>query len=103
MWQSIIPIATAGLICERSDNGMDDKRRLDEMCRLNELPPVDLDVGEWRWLASNVRMSHALPEREEFTADIYECAQCHNKANDRDGLPRVCPWCGADMEKESQQ
>lgn len=52
----------------------------------------------WRRIASNVRMSHQLPEHEEFMADIYECAQCHNKANDRDGLPRVCPWCGARME-----
>ena len=57
-------------------------------------------MTEWIRIATNVRMSHQLPEREEFTADIYECAQCHNKANDRGGLPRVCPWCGARMEKD---
>lgn len=56
----------------------------------------------WKLIATDVHLSHQLPTYEEFTADIYECTNCHNKANDRNGLPDVCPWCRADMRGETE-
>ena len=51
----------------------------------------------WKLIATDVHLNHQLPAHEEFVANIYECTSCHNKINDRNGLPEVCPWCKADM------
>ncbi len=57
----------------------------------------------WKLIETDVRLSCYLPTISSFVADIYECTNCHNKANDRNGLPDICPWCGADMRGEKNE
>ena len=54
-------------------------------------------TAAWKLIKTNVRLSCQLPTKASFIANLYECANCHNIANDRNGLPEVCPWCKADM------
>ena len=58
-------------------------------------------MPHWKLIATDVRLSHQLPAHEDFTANVYECTSCHNKINDRNGLPSVCPWCGGKMKGET--
>lgn len=54
-------------------------------------------TATWKLTKTNVRLSCHLPTRATFIANTYECTNCHNIANDRNGLPEVCPWCKAEM------
>ena len=51
----------------------------------------------WKLKETDVRLSCQLPTKASFIANLYECTNCHNIANDRNGLPKVCPWCKAEM------
>lgn len=51
----------------------------------------------WKLIKTNVRLSCYLPTKASFIANLHECTNCHNIANDRNGLPEVCPWCKAEM------
>lgn len=55
-------------------------------------------MARWELLDTDVHLSHRLPAFREFMANVYECTSCHNKENDIDGLPDVCPWCGELMD-----
>lgn len=55
-------------------------------------------MARWELLDTDVHLSHQLPAFRGFMANVYECTSCHNKENDLDGLPDVCPWCGALMD-----
>lgn len=57
-------------------------------------------TAKWMLVDSNVRLTRAHPKSEMFVADVYECSCCHNKANNHDPLPDVCPWCKAYMKGE---
>ena len=56
----------------------------------------------WKLKETDVRLSRHLPTRASFIANIYECTNCHNKINDRNGLPEVCPWCRAEMRGDDK-
>lgn len=58
-------------------------------------------MPHWKLIATDVHLSHQLPTYEDFVANMYECTNCHNKVNDRNGLPNVCPWCGSEIGGES--
>lgn len=55
-------------------------------------------MAEWKLIAENVKYTRVLPKKAEFIADTYECTNCHNKVNNREPLPKVCPWCEARMK-----
>lgn len=54
-------------------------------------------TATWKLIKTDVRLSCHLPTKASFIANLYECTNCHNIANDRNGLPDVCPWCRAKM------
>lgn len=39
----------------------------------------------------------------DFIADTYQCTECGNKTNNKEGLPTSCPWCNADSEEYEEE
>ena len=54
-------------------------------------------TATWKLIETDVRLSCHLPTKASFIANLYECTNCLNIANDRTGLLEVCPWCKAEM------
>lgn len=55
---------------------------------------------EWRLVSEDIKLIREMPSYREIIANVYECSKCENKANDYNGLPEKCPWCGSDMKME---
>ena len=60
-------------------------------------------MATWKLVAKAVKYTIQLPAEVKFTADTYECSECHNRVNNRNGLPNVCQWCREEMDHELVQ
>ena len=54
-------------------------------------------TAKWALADRDVRFTRTVPKPEAFTADAYECSNCHNQVNNREPLPDICPGCKAYM------
>lgn len=56
----------------------------------------------WNLIKKNEHYIRQMPPAD-FIADTYQCTECGNKINNKEGLPISCPWCNADSKKYEEE